>query len=72
MTEPPLVGYGQLCLSSDQIARFFDHQYIWKESRDILVLLHVVNHQVKVASEMTTFSLLWPVLPLAQSDCKIL
>ena len=30
-----LVRYGQLCNSSNQIAGFFDHQDIWKESRDM-------------------------------------
>ena len=28
---------GQLCLLSNQIVGFFDHQYLWKESSDILV-----------------------------------
>ena len=40
-----------LCLSSNQIAGFFDHQYFWEETNDFLVFLHVVSHQVKVASE---------------------
>ena len=34
---PLLVGCGQFFLSSNQIAGFFDHQYLWNESCDILV-----------------------------------
>ena len=32
-----LGGCGQLCLLSSQIVGFFDHQYLWNESSDILV-----------------------------------
>ena len=32
-----LIGHGQLCLSPYQIAEFFDHQFLWKESSDILL-----------------------------------
>ena len=31
---PILVGCGQFCLLSNQIAGFFDRQYLWKESSD--------------------------------------
>ena len=33
---PVLVGGGQMCLSYNQIAGFFDeHEYLWKESSDL-------------------------------------
>ena len=32
----------------NQIVRFFDHKYLWKESSDILVFLHAVRYQVYV------------------------
>ena len=54
----------QLYLSFDQIAGFFDRQYLWKKSSDILVFLHEVSHQGKTAYETTTFGWVWPVLPL--------
>ena len=38
-------------LSANQIAVFFDHQYIWKESSGILIILHRVGLQVKAAFE---------------------
>ena len=44
-----LVECGQLCHLPSQIAGFFDHQYLWKESVDILVSLHGVSHKGKVA-----------------------
>ena len=31
-----LVGFCHLCFSSKQIARFFDHQYLWKELTHLL------------------------------------
>ena len=37
-------------LSTNQIATFFDRQYLY----DMLVFLHEVSHQVKVVSETTT------------------
>ena len=40
-------------LSSSQIAIFFDHQYLSKESIDTLDFLHGDNHQYKVGSETT-------------------
>ena len=32
-----LIGHGQLCLSPYKIAELFDHQFLWKESSDILL-----------------------------------
>ena len=46
------------------IAKFFDQQYIWKESIDIADCLHEGNHQGKAASENVTFGSMWPVNPL--------
>ena len=37
-----LVGCGQFRLLSSQIAGFFDHKFLWKESIDILVVVVVV------------------------------
>ena len=59
-------------LLTNQLAGFFDHQYVGKESIDILVFLHVVSYQWKIASETTTFSWVWPVVSLIQSNCRIL
>ena len=33
---PLLVGCGQVCLPSKQIAGFFDQRYLWEESNNIL------------------------------------
>ena len=41
---------------TNQIAEFFDYQYLWKESNFILDFLQGVNHQWKVASQTTTFA----------------
>ena len=38
-------------LSANQIAVFFDHQYLRKKSSDILVIFHRVGLQAKAASE---------------------
>ena len=38
-------------LSANQIAVFFDHQYIRKKSSDILLIFHEVGLQAKAASE---------------------
>ena len=37
LTLALLVGGSQLCLGSNQIAGFFDHPFLWKESINILV-----------------------------------
>ena len=42
-------------LSANQITVFFDHQYLWKESIDILDFLRGNNHQGKIGSEATSF-----------------
>ena len=59
-------------LSANQIAVFFDHQYLWKESIDLLVFLHGDNHQRKIASETTTLDVIWAIVLPTQSDCRIL
>ena len=38
-------------LSANQIAVFFYHQYLWKQSNDILVIFDGVGLQAKTASE---------------------
>ena len=42
---------GAKMLSTNQIAVFFDHQYFWKESSNILVIFHGVSLQAKTAPE---------------------
>ena len=72
MRIPFLVKCGQLNPLSNQIARFFDCQYMWKESTAILAFLHGDILQGTVASETTFFGWVRLVVPLVQSDCMIL
>ena len=72
MRLPLLFGFGQLCLSFKQVAEFFDHQYICMESIDTIFFLLGDNHQRKKGSETTSFSWVLPVVPLVQSDSRIL
>ena len=67
-----LVGFGQLCLSSNHIAGFSDHQYLCKESIDTLDFLHEDNLQRKEGSETTTFGWVLLIVILIQSDYRIL
>ena len=53
-----LVGYGQLWLLSNQIAGFFDRQYLRKISINALDFFHGEKHQQKKGSEVTTFSVI--------------
>ena len=62
-----------------KLVGFCDHQYLWKESIiDILGLLHVNSHHVKVpshddlASETTIFGWVWSDVLLTKSNCRIL
>ena len=41
-------------LSTNQVAVFFDHQNIWKESIDTFDFWHRYNHQGKIGSENAT------------------
>ena len=50
----------------------FDHQYLWKESINILHFLLGDNHQRKEASKTTTFGQVWLVVLTFQSDSRIL
>ena len=65
---PLLIG----CLSSNQIAGFFDYQYLCKESVDTSDFLDGTSYQVKVVFKTTGFDWVRSVLPLAQTDCRIL
>ena len=67
-----MVGFGQVCLLSKQIAGFFDQQYLWKESVDILDDFHGDIHEGKVACEFTIYGWLKPGLLLVQSKSRIL
>ena len=62
---PILVGCYQLYLSSNPKAGLFDHQYLWKESVNILDFLLGDNHQRKEASKTTTFGQVWLVVLLS-------
>ena len=42
-------------LSSNQIAGFFDSQYLWKDDMDIVDFFHEDIHTVEVASKTITF-----------------
>ena len=64
LSVPFLIHLSQFCFSSNQIARFYDHQYLKKESNDILVFLHRDIYLGKLASETTTFDWMWPSLSL--------
>ena len=57
-------------LSTNQIAIFFDHQYIRMQSSDILDFLHGENHQRNISSETTTSGWVWPVVSPNESDCR--
>ena len=59
------VGCYQLYLSSNPKAGLFDHQYLWKESVNILDFLLGDNHQRKEASKTTTFGQVWLVVLLS-------
>ena len=39
---------------------------------DILAFFHGVSHQYNVASDSTAFGWVWQVVPLVQSDIRIL
>ena len=67
-----LVGCGKSCPLPNQIAGFFDHHYLWKESVDVLSLFDRNHHQGKTASEATTFGWMFPFVHLVQSNCKVL
>lgn len=59
-------------LLSNQVERFFDHRYLWKESINILDFWHVDSHQGKVTDETIAFWLDMPGVPLFQSDRRSL
>ena len=65
MRPPFLVGCGQLCLFSNQIAGFFDYQYLWKKFSYLLDLLHGDSHQAKLASGTTSFDLVYQLFLLS-------
>ena len=46
----------QNALSSDQIAEIFDHQYLWKESTNVLDFFITDSNQGKETSEINTFN----------------
>ena len=57
-------------LLSNQIARFFDHQYLWKESSDILDFVTGDIHYRKVVTVTTTFGWVWPGRPSHAQTCQ--
>ena len=50
-------------LLSSQIAVFFDPQYLWKESINMLQFLNGGNCQEKVESHATPFGSIWSGVP---------
>ena len=44
----------QNVLLSNQIAGFFDHQYLWKETINALDFLHINSYQRKIVSQGTS------------------
>ena len=50
-------------LSFSQIAKFFDHQYLWKESDDILDFLHGDS------SGDSTYGRVWPRVSSQAETC---
>lgn len=50
-----LVGCVEVCLSSNQIEGFFDQQYFWEESIDVVDFLCGDIYYRKVAFEATIF-----------------
>ena len=67
-----LIGCFQVCLSCNQIVWFFDYHHLGRESSYIIVFMHAVSHQGKVAFETTTFGCVWSVKLLVKLDCRIL
>ena len=53
-------------LLSNQIAVFFDQQYLWTKAIGISGFLHEDMHQGKVASESSIFGWVWPFAYLFQ------
>ena len=54
---------GQNTFSFNQFAELFDHQYLWKESINILYFLCGGSHQEKVASLLVWYDHGYPVMP---------
>ena len=54
---------GQNTFSFNQFAELFDHQYLWKESINILHFLCGGSHQEKVASLLVWYDHGYPVMP---------
>ena len=50
-------------LSSNQIAVFFDHQYLWKQYINIFDFLRRDIHKEQIACEVTTFGWVCPGMP---------
>ena len=58
-------------LPSNQIAGFF--QCLWKESINILdFFMEIIIKEREHVCNTTTFGWLWSIVPLVQTDCKIL
>ena len=47
-------------LLANQIAVFFNHQYLWKETSNVLIFLHGDISHRKIASKSTTVGWIWP------------
>lgn len=70
-----MVGYGPMCFLTNWVAGFFNQQNHWKEPIDTFDFVLRDIYQGKpweVTSKTATFSSVWVVVPLVQSDFKIL
>ena len=46
----------------NHIAEFFDHQYLWKETINVLGFLRIDSYQRNILSKSITFGKVWPVV----------
>lgn len=49
-------------LSPNKFTGFFDNQYPWKETTNVLDFLHRVNNQGKIACKIAIVGWLWPCM----------
>ena len=71
LKAPLFAGCDQLWIFFNYIAELCDQQYLWNKSSDIWDFLHGDSHQEKLASEITTFGWVSPVVLLTQWDYRI-
>ena len=57
---------------SNQIARHFDDQYLWKQSINILNFLQKDKERSKETFETNTFNCAWSGIPIQAQTCRVL